>query len=336
MIQAVSRQAAGLLILFSSLSFAATPQFGELIVFGDSLSDTGNIKSLVDAGIVSPDPHPSPPYAPGRFSNGPVAVEGLAAALGLDASSSLHLVNLFVGSNFAVGGARAARPGGTDLAVQVQAFLASRGGLAPSDALYVVMIGGNDIRAARGGLDAVPAKKDARALVAQAAAGVDQAIRALVVAGARSILVGNAPDIGNVPETALLAALRDDPKFAREARKLSKRYNRAIDKLIHGIEHDFGNFGVRVALFDVFDFLREVRADGEELGFINTDDACLNTLTGQFHPQCIPGVTDNQFVFFDLIHPSAAVHALAGEAMLEALEELVEERGARGRAAGWR
>ena len=49
----------------------------DVYVFGDSLSDNGNI--YVASGGALP---PSPPYYQGRFSNGPVWVETLAAMLG--------------------------------------------------------------------------------------------------------------------------------------------------------------------------------------------------------------------------------------------------------------
>ena len=68
------------LFMFASV-FAAAGQeseFSELIVFGDSLSDTGNL-----AFHVPDNAAPSPPYAKGRFSNGPIWVEPLADYLGV-------------------------------------------------------------------------------------------------------------------------------------------------------------------------------------------------------------------------------------------------------------
>jgi phospholipase/lecithinase/hemolysin len=52
-----------------------------IFVFGDSLSDTGNLFKLT--GDLFP---PSPPYFNGRLSNGKVAVEYLDDRLGLDAT----------------------------------------------------------------------------------------------------------------------------------------------------------------------------------------------------------------------------------------------------------
>ena len=48
----------------------------EIVVFGDSLSDTGNL--YLASGKTTP---PSPPYFLGWFSNGPLWVERLASRL---------------------------------------------------------------------------------------------------------------------------------------------------------------------------------------------------------------------------------------------------------------
>ena len=73
-----------LLLIFSGWA-QADPSFSRVFVFGDSLSDTGNLASVIG-------PFPAPPYFMNRVSNGPVAVEALAARLGHTAEASLHLI----------------------------------------------------------------------------------------------------------------------------------------------------------------------------------------------------------------------------------------------------
>ena len=68
---------------------AAAAPYSAMYVFGDSLSDNGNIPAA--SGY-----RPSAPYYDGRFSNGPVAVEYLANNLGIGAAD-FH--------DYAVGGA---------------------------------------------------------------------------------------------------------------------------------------------------------------------------------------------------------------------------------------
>jgi len=129
--------------LLFPIGSTAAPSFREIVVFGDSLSDTGNLASLPEFGFLN-----IPPFDRG-FSNGPRAVEVLANSIGLDVDPSLHLVGPPVGTNFAVSGARARRINPIDLPAQIGTFLLNNSGTAPSDALYVVLIGGNDVRDAR-------------------------------------------------------------------------------------------------------------------------------------------------------------------------------------------
>jgi outer membrane lipase/esterase len=132
-----TRQLAGAIaatLLFSSA--AAATDFSKVIVFGDSLSDNGNI-SLASAPGIQP---------PLRFTTNPghVAIENVASKLGLTLSPSLA-----GGSDYAWGGAGVlTNSPGTPAAVptltgQVNAYLA--GGTVDGNALYSIWGGANDI-----------------------------------------------------------------------------------------------------------------------------------------------------------------------------------------------
>jgi len=62
------------------LSGSAVPagRINQIVVFGDSLSDSGNLFAATMGTT------PPPPYYQGRFSNGPVWVEDLAGRLGVE------------------------------------------------------------------------------------------------------------------------------------------------------------------------------------------------------------------------------------------------------------
>ena len=65
-----------LVISTLSLTFAdRAVAFDQIFVFGDSLSDTGNV--LIGSDGTTPDPNA---YFEGRFSNGPVWIERLASS----------------------------------------------------------------------------------------------------------------------------------------------------------------------------------------------------------------------------------------------------------------
>ena len=68
---------------------AKSEPFSHLVLFGDSLTDTGNYYRLSGGS-------PAAPYAGGRFCNGPLWAEYLATSLGMDYQPA---------DNFAVAGA---------------------------------------------------------------------------------------------------------------------------------------------------------------------------------------------------------------------------------------
>jgi len=301
-----------LLLLFSSWA-QADSSYSNVYVFGDSLSDTGNLASVTG-------PFPFPFFA-NRVSNGPVAVETLASRLGLGADASLHLVGPEVGTNYAVAGAQAVGSGPINLNFQVLGFLSNHAFAAPSDALYVLFIGGNDVRSARDEADFSVAKLKVKA----AADEVRRAIETLAMAGARSFLLANVPNIGAMPESRILANVFNDPGLVKRARKLSKLYRKEVHHIAEELgdedEYDDGDNAISVIEFDLFKFFNRLLKKADRQGFTNTTDACFSSVTRTFHPDCNFGANFDQFVFFDEIHPTARVHALAGEALFEAIEE---------------
>jgi outer membrane lipase/esterase len=163
------------LLCASALCFsspAQTSSFSNIFVFGDSLSDNGNLFSL--AGI------PGEPYWEGRFSNGPVWVEQLARELGLDPSAI---------ENFAIVGSP------TTLVTQAQIPLALFFNVnrLPPDALYVFWAGVNDMLGLLDGVGDVPP------IITEAMVQTTAALTSLANAGAVTVLVPNLPDISRLP-----------------------------------------------------------------------------------------------------------------------------------------
>ena len=164
------------LVLALPAQARAATAYSAMYIFGDSLSETGNYAAVGAGELVYPAP-----YAPGRFSNGPVWVDYLAGALGLPAPTAAAAG----GTNYAWGGAMTAGQAGPvppfDLGVQTLGFLAANNGVADPAALYVVWAGGNDALAGE---------------VTQTADNIGGVIASLAGAGARSFLVPNLPLMG--------------------------------------------------------------------------------------------------------------------------------------------
>lgn len=108
-----------LLLLLSFLlplpAFAAP--FNAMVVFGDSLSDNGNLAVLLGYEFLN-----NPPYQHGS-TNGLNSVEQLAKQLGLPLTPSLYLTGTIAGNNFAVVGARAGGIQRIDLTAQVLSLI---------------------------------------------------------------------------------------------------------------------------------------------------------------------------------------------------------------------
>lgn len=292
--------------LMLSISFLAQAEarYSKLYIFGDSLSDTGNLASIAGAF--------PPPFFNNRVSNGPVAIDTLAAKLGLSADASLHLLSMNAGTNYAVASARASRNTPFDLNTQILSFQANHGFIAPSDALYIIFIGGNDIYDAlvSGNINA------ANMTIQTAITNIKNAITALTQMGARSFMVMDAPNIAFLPETKIIAAVTNNTELLTQATQLSERFNEQLHNMIKQIKHEED---ISITEFKLNKLFTKLLKKATKLGFSNSSDACFSTVTYTFHPDCDFGANFDQFFFFDEVHPTARVHKLVGEAMYKKL-----------------
>lgn len=290
------------LLLCLSFLAHAEKQYSSVYIFGDSLSDTGNLASVLGA---FPEP-----YFQNRLSNGPIAVDTLTAKLNDTAAPSLHLIGLNAGHNYSVAGATAAGSDSIDLDTQVMAFQANHSYIAPRDALYVIFIGGNDIRTALYASSADIAKT----IINTASKKIINAINSLYQSGARSFLIINAPNIASIPETRINASLLSDATLLERAEYLSKHLNKKIHKSVENLEE---NKAVSIQEFNLFSLFNKVINNASKYGFTNTTDACFSSVTYTFHPDCNYGLNADKFVFFDEIHPTTRIHTMFGEAFYQ-------------------
>jgi phospholipase/lecithinase/hemolysin len=310
--------------LILSNGAAAQPRFDSLVIFGTSLSDPGNFFAVLGGTntppsyVVDPLLVPSVPYARGghHFSDGATWVEQLARSLGMAASAKPALANESrKAANYAVGGARAndtAHP--FDLGEQTAAFLADRGGAAPSSALYVVEMGGNDIRdaiaafvGAGGGINGQLA---AQAVIGGALQSIANNIFALWSAGARTFLVANAPNLGLTPAIRGLDAV--SPGAAALATGLSQAFNAGLEG---NVLADLARLpGIELVRLDVYGNLQAIVAEPENFGLTNVTAACI---TPNIAPYQCKAFKD--YLFWDGIHPTAAAHAIVAQQAAAAL-----------------
>jgi phospholipase/lecithinase/hemolysin len=290
-----------LVVLLPTLVFANP--IGAIYVFGDSLSDGGNV--FVLTGGLFP---PSPPYA-GRLSNGPVAVERLAADIGVTLTPSL-----LGGTNYAVAGAATGQvpiPGGggatTDnyitvaypplapaftgqgIDAEVTAFVGSLPAFNPATSLFVLWGGPNDFFIN-------PSAGTASAAVTN----LSNELLSLYGVGARNFLVPDMPDLGLTP-----SAIGQGPAVQAGLHALTVGFNGGLQTAMNSL-----SFlpGINITQFDTFGLFNSLVANPAAYGFTNVTNPCFDQATLSL---C---ADPNLYLFWDGVHPTAHGAQILGDA----------------------
>jgi phospholipase/lecithinase/hemolysin len=279
--------------------------FSAIYAFGDSLTDGGN-DSLATAGLV-----PMAPYADRSFTNGQVWVKDLAQDLGLPALNP----SLAGGTDFAYGGAETGQTPAhtlnpTDLSSQISQF-ASQVPSPQAGALYAVWIGSNDVLDIANNTTLTTAQQQAD--VGAAVNNETAAISALAARGAENLLVLNVPDLGKAPYEAARG-----PTVAQSATSLASLYNSDLAASVQQLE---ASGALKIDLVDTFSVIDEVIANPAAHGFTNvTDPVWTGNLTDPNSGTLnATGSAQNQFLFFDSLHPTAQAHALLASGIAQGL-----------------
>lgn len=331
------------LLLSTAASAGSIGPYDEVFVFGDSISDNGNVADLLDQVFPPPLPPvretfpyaglvPDAPYAiSDRFSNGPVWTD----RLGLQNS-------LAGGTNYAYGGAESGPltgvtpvPGEVSVLQQVSdpgQFISSLGGApAPADALYVVAPVGNDLRRAleeyltafgavvqgggsTGDADAA-AQAAAGGILGDSVANVGAIIAALSGVGAQDFLIFNGADIGLLPAVSLLDLTVPLP-VALIATGLANTYNQLLDGLLDALAFDVGRL-------DIFGLLNDISGNPgkyAKYGLNNVTDSCI-TPASLLPPDGAVCANPEQYLFWDGVHLSTTGHAILANAVVAAIPE---------------
>lgn len=239
-----------------------------LVVFGDSLSDTG-IVFRATGGLYPP----RSTYFNGRYSNGRVWVEYLSDRLSISAS---QIQNFACGGATSSGGFTNMIPG---LLAQVQSYLQTHSRL-NSNALFVLWAGGNDYLQGTTNA-AIPV------------GNLTRAIDLLADAGARKILIGNQPDLGQLPATRNTA---NSTQLSELTRSHNQQLRRSIKQLMQ--QHS----DLQIALFDANALYHEAIATPTAFGFANVMQAAQAS-----------GSNPDQSLFWDGIHPTTAAHSILSD-----------------------
>ena len=249
-----------------------------IYVFGDSLSDNGNLFSVSGGAVPL-----SPPYFDGRFSNGPVWVEYLDDMLPRAELNDFAFGGSFSDTGNAIIGAL---PGVLE---QVASFVGGGPALMPRD-LCIVWSGANNYIFEPG--TSVPS---------MIVDDVSDAIQQLAEAGCQSFLIPNLPNIGETPFGKSVPGLE-----ALLTAKIEAHNDELADEV------DILREDLDIILLDVNTIF--ARALAGQLGFVNSIVPCLVSGvpmgacpvddTGQIE-MVAPGA-----LFMDSVHPTTAAHKL--------------------------
>ncbi len=291
--------------------------YSALYVFGDSLSDRGNLFAL-SGGLVPA----APTYAAGQFSNGPTWVQGLSLGLGLGNATASNLG----GTVYAYGLARsdsAAPPLGLpaliNLPGQVSTYIA--GPAAPEGALFAVWAGANNLLQALAVAASIPDPAAAAGFLAAQTAGAVTGklteIGRLVGDGAETILVVNMPDLGLVPRFTAAG-----PAGVAAARQVAQGFNAGLAAGLVALD---AIPGVRILTLDVYALFTRAVANPAGFGLANVTTPCVTGAIPDLYVnpaaatvECTPAQAAVS-LFWDPIHPTAAAHALIAGAALRAV-----------------
>jgi phospholipase/lecithinase/hemolysin len=243
------------LFLFLQNSYAVA--IDKIVMFGDSLSDTGNIYSLTQKAkkvipLVPLIPK-TPPYFEGRFSNGPVWIENVA---------KLMQVKM---DNYAYGGSWAESafdsllivPFGLDMQVSMH-LVSAVTDFHKDRHLYVIWTGGNDY---------IQGRSDADYATSNTVASIRDQMEWLLFYGAKNIVLVNLPDMGGVPYV-----VEKGRAFANSVSKLSKMHNVKLAAMVEKERDKYPK--ANIMLLDVREYYNDIITHPDKYNIKNVKDAC--------------------------------------------------------------
>ena len=310
------------LIFAFSAALAQAQDFSRIVVFGDSLSDTGNVAHLSYAKYGFDMPGPAANYTDGRFTDGsdtvPVAQEKVPTGkkrlgvwveqLALLMPSHPQVKNsLDGGTNYAYGfaftgnGTTALTFGTGDIfsvdvknmGEQITDYLASKPTI-DSSTLFIIWGGANNLNYATSPYDII-----------NAAGEETSDIQRLINAGATRFLVLNLPPMGLIPR------LNGSPATSIPANAGAALFNSWLDSGIWTLHDLNANRHVVFYRLDVYSLFNEIVAHpGKFAPLANLTDASQGANL----------VDPDTYLFWDDLHPTTTGHSILADKAMKAMQ----------------
>jgi phospholipase/lecithinase/hemolysin len=336
-----------LLCVFISTNIAfATPDYNQIIFFGDSLTDNGNLYHA-DLKLLPK----SPPYYEGRFSNGKTWAEWIAA---------YYANNNITSENYAVGGETVFmhNPFGGFLpymlSESISNYFLHSAFHDKSHTLFIIWIGANDYITGTPDIDQVTTH-----VVNTIKDNVDN----LISHGGKNFILLNLPDLSRTPSSQAAGTMQ----FLSA---ITAMHNEKLNTMVSQLQNNHPEMSIR--LFDLNSIFTQLLDHPDiyntqyQLHITNTTDACwpggytLQRLSAaQLEAELAHSALGNKInlkqfaesvvnspdlaatyqvgqsylrgetpcndpdanVFWDQLHPTAAVHQLLGQIMIDYINQ---------------
>lgn len=287
----------------AALAAASSAQaYSQIVAFGDSLSDNGNLHALMGKFGVDT---PASPYFEGRFSDGPVAVEVMAKQLGLALDDRAY------GGATTGTGNKTATPilDATGMTSQVKQYLGEKSNTVDAEALYFVWGGGNDVFKLLDSATPVTTETVTQLLI-QARSNYEGMIRSLDAGGAQHFFLPTLPDLG-----ASGLGFAGGTQLQNALHQISVGFNQGLVSTANKLEAELG---VDITLFDVYPSFLAVTKQIVGAGGTASLPCWTGNYSGTGGTLC---ADPDQHVLFDKVHPTAYVHNFLGQQMAAAVPE---------------
>ncbi|PKN52685.1 MAG: hypothetical protein CVU55_05495 [Deltaproteobacteria bacterium HGW-Deltaproteobacteria-13] len=281
----------------SAVDYVLANNYTQVISFGDSMSDNGNMfqisMDLANWGL------PMPPNDKGRFSNGPVILEIMSDVL------NRPLVN------YAFGGAESGRESlipayGFYIGMldEVDDYISNLGWRpADSKALYVIWTGPDDFYK---GFNIYRTST-----ATNVANNIKTAMTKLYYRGARNFFIPGMPDLSITP--AARAYEINTKGYTEAARTRSIEMSNALNAMLKSFARQYPLAKVRT--FDTFTVLTAEKQKYADLGYNVTESCYTPPFFGLPGPVCDnPG----NYLFWDMNHPTSWVSKIVGQYFAQA------------------
>lgn len=305
---------AGIFLSLLMGSAVAAGPVNKMVVFGDSLSDNGNLYEYMRHQLPL-----SPPYHQGRFTNGPVWIEYVAQHYFPENHKTRLIDYAFGGSS--IGGEEDDDDldDGAMLSLksEMDSYFLSHADKAEPNALYVVWMGSNNYLA-------LPEKERLDEELNIALSGLKEALARLAEKGAKQVMVVGLPDLGLIPMAREFDAVED-------LSYLANTHNKLLREEVNRLQASRPD--MKWVYFEVNDVFVDALTYPERYGFKETKKTCYDTL--EYAPSA-HGILSmaarvkprfkseknpcDTYLFFDPVHPSGRGHKHIGRVGVEALD----------------